>query len=122
MVLSSNNLVEQHAFCHKSIESCLFHILQNNPSDIRSINPIGGGNESVSIDYNDDKALNSVNLWSGRVDTSLSTEVFFIDNKIEYTNEIDIFCLFILTTYSSFGKENNLSTKLQTYIENFGRN
>ena len=121
LILSSPKFTKQHAYCHKSIESCLFHMLHehsHHPNSSSSTSNTGMYNSQTNSNNNNNNDI----LWAGRTDISLSAEVFYIENKVSFSKEIDIFCLFILTSYSDFGKKHNISSKLQQCIEQFGNN
>ena len=83
----------QHAFCHRSIEKCITFVLRGCDED---------------------------NLWTDRTDNSLTVEVYYIENKISFNKEIDVCVLFTLTSYSTFDKENHVSSKLKNMVQQLG--
>ena len=78
----SKYFTNQHAFCAKSIQTCLLNTIRKN--DING-------------------------FWTDRTDVGLSCEVFYIHNKISFNKEIEVYSLFTLSSYSSFGKDNHVS-------------
>ena len=81
--LKCDEFVKGHAFSHKIIRDCMLNAL---------------------------RTCQQSDLWTDRSDISLNVELFYIENRTDYSKEIDCYFEIVLTAY------NNIQIKYNTDI------
>ena len=91
--LNCEQFVKGHAFSHKIIRDCMINAL---------------------------RTCKQADLWTDRSDISLNVELFYIENRIDYSQEIDCYFEIVLTAYNNIQVKynTNIPQVLQTLIKN----
>ena len=96
MTLRGPKLRRKHGYTHSTLQESMMHVL---------------------------RTCSRSDLWTDRKDIALTNQVFYIENRVDFNQELDCYFEFILTCYSGDSVlQRTITTALQNVINEFENN